>query len=113
MCAGLGFARMNLRLARRGARDGVRGSGAFRRAPGSAADGLAPPAPESPPFTALRPRASASRDRRLVFPAAAHRLGEIDDRETHVARGENLQRLRLEQLALRVEDLEVRRVSRP
>src|SRR5207249_239658 len=55
---------------------------------------------------------SFGRDVALVFPAAAQRPGEVDDRQPHVARGENLQRLRLEELALRVEHLEVWRVTR-
>jgi hypothetical protein len=51
---------------------------------------------------------SFGRDVALVLPAAAERLGQVDDRKPHVARGEDLQRLRLQELALRVEDFQVR-----
>ena len=47
----------------------------------------------------------------LRAPAAAQRLREVDDRELRVARGGDAQRLRREQLALRVEDLEERRAA--
>src|SRR5690348_9282303 len=55
----------------------------------------------------------STRDGGLVIPASAHRLGEIDHREAHVAGGKNLQRLRLQELPLGVEHLEIGRITRP
>src|SRR4029450_10860501 len=42
-----------------------------------------------------------------VLPAAARRLREVDERETHVARGDDLERLREQELPLRVEHFKV------
>ena len=66
------------------------------------------------PHAGVRPRASAVTEasvrdgERLRTPAAAQRLGEIDDRQPRLARGADAQRLRREQRALRVEHLEER-----
>src|SRR5689334_23171298 len=72
----------------------------------------------SPPILALDSAVRADQARRrlhrvLVIPAAAQRLREIDDREADVARRDDLQRLRLQQLSLCIEHLEIRRVAGP